>query len=381
MTQVKYAAGQAGPGRSQLFGPGLLRKTVLFVSGIAGVSLLVGLGVSVKLARSAGWDGAAVARWLPWLLLLGSGSYLLRFVRWHCLVRQLAPRSMAENTSRLAAAPMQAPLRSAAHTPGLRLGTSLGIYLAGFAMGLTPGRLGEFCKFTLLRQETGVPEIESAPIFPLERATEAASFAALATAGAVLGHFAPAKLGVSTLAAILAVPGLAILALALRLVTRRSAPRQDSPSHEAALRRLGRGVQAVAGPWPLAQALLCAAGARCCDAALFWSATQAAGLHLSLPGSALAFGIAGLTGGFSLLPAGVGAVEASLVATVSGLGGDPAAALVAALLARCVTLWMWVPAGLFFAVRASAPQGLAESHSVDRSDGQIAAAGRSAVAS
>jgi putative heme transporter len=112
-------------------------------------------------------------------------------------------------------------------------------------------------------------------------------------------------------------------------------------------------VRAVAGPRPTALALLCAALARCCDATLLWSATHAAGLHLSLPASALAFGIAGLTGGFSLLPAGVGAVEASLVATISGLGGDPAAALMAALLARCVTLWIWIPVGLWFALRAT----------------------------
>lgn len=301
----------------------LLRKTVLFVAALAGIFLIVGAGVSVKLAQSAHWDAASVARWLPWLLALGCGSYMLRFLRWHALVRQLARR--------------------------LRFGPSLQIYLAGFAMGLTPGRLGEFCKFTLLRQKTRVPEVQSAPIFPLERATEASSFAALATIGAIAGHLAPARLGASTLAAILAIPALALLALVLRFVAKRS----RGSSKQSTLRQLGRGVQSVAGPRPLALALLCAAGARCCDATLFWCACQAAGLHVSLPLSALAFGIAGLTGGFSLLPAGVGAVEASLVATVSGLGGDPTAALVAALLARCVTLWMWVPAGLWFAFRST----------------------------
>src|SRR5205085_1372271 len=160
------------------------------------------------------------------------GSYLCRFLRWHVLVRQVAPR--------------------------LRLATSLRIYMAGFAMGLTPGRVGELCKFTLLRDATGVSEARSAVIFPIERVTEAASFAA-----------------------------------------------------------------------------------RAVDMLLFWTAGAAVGLAVSLPGAALAWGLAGMTGGLLLLPGGVGAVEGSLVATVAALGGDPSTALLAALLARCMTLWLW----------------------------------------
>ena len=297
-------------------------RTVWFVAAIAAVFLAIGVGLTIRLGHSATWSGGDLTL-LPWLLPLGAGSYLLRFVRWHVLVRQLASR--------------------------LPLGRSLRIYLAGFAMGLTPGRLGEFCKFALLRSATGVPELQSAPIFPLERATEAASFAALAVAGASIGHFQPASLGASALAMILALPLLALLALALRFLSRRSAASTAGSSW----RQLLAGVQSVAGPRPLALALACALTARCFDAALFWTAVRAAGVQLPLPAAALAFGLAGLTGGFSLLPAGVGAVEASLVATVAALGAPAGPALLAALLARCVTLWLWIPPGLWFAFRDS----------------------------
>src|SRR5205823_5865933 len=87
----------------------------------------------------------------------------------------------------------------------------------------------------------------------------------------------------------------------------------------------------------------------------FWIAAGAVGVPVPLAGAALAFGLAGLAGGLLLMPAGVGAVEGSLVATVAALGGDPAGALAAAVLARCLTLWVWVPPGLWLAFRASWP--------------------------
>src|SRR5439155_4104476 len=156
---------------------------------IAAAFLAIGLSVSWQIVQAASWSGAG-ANWLPPMLALGAGSYLLRFLRWHLLARRLAPR--------------------------LGLLPSLRIYLAGFAMGLTPGRIGEFCKFALLRDETGVPEARSLPIFPLERATEAASFAGLAVAGASLGHFDLGRPGLGALAALAAIPILALLGLALR---------------------------------------------------------------------------------------------------------------------------------------------------------------------
>src|SRR5207237_10078081 len=109
---------------------------------LAAAFLAIGLAVSWQMLQAASWSGGG-ADWLPPMLALGAGSYLLRFLRWHLLARRLAPL--------------------------LGLLPSLRIYLAGFAMGLTPGRIGEFCKFALLRDETGVPEARRGPVLPLER--------------------------------------------------------------------------------------------------------------------------------------------------------------------------------------------------------------------
>ena len=47
-------------------------------------------------------------------------------------------------------------------------------------------------------------------------------------------------------------------------------------------------------------------------------------------------------------PGGVGAIEAALVAVLTGLGVDPAAALSIVLVFRLITYWMPVPVCWFF---------------------------------
>jgi len=301
-----------------------MRGLVLFAGAVAAASLAVGLVVTWRLVGSAAFAGSPDP--LLWLFVLGSGSFGLRFLRWHLLATRVAPR--------------------------LRPPASWRIYLAGFALGLTPGRVGELCKFTLLREETGVPEACSTPIFPIERATEAASFAGLALVGAALGHLQLGRLGAGAIGAIVAIPGLALLGLVLRR-------RGSAGGGRRWLRHMAVGVESATNPPWLAGALLCAAIARCCDTALFWRAATWTGASIPLAGAALAFGLAGLAGGLLLLPGGVGAVEGSLVATSTALGADPSAALVAAVLARSLTLWVWIPPGLWLAFRAAARPELA----------------------
>src|SRR5437762_332795 len=98
---------------------GWFRRAVLFACALAGVFLVVGLVATWRIAARTGWEGDELA-WLPLLAAFGAGSYLLRFLRWHVLVRRIAPR--------------------------LSPPTSLRVYAAGFAMGLTPARVGELFK-------------------------------------------------------------------------------------------------------------------------------------------------------------------------------------------------------------------------------------------
>lgn len=257
------------------------------------------------------------------LFALGAGSYMLRFLRWHVLVARLAP--------------------------GLTMRDSLRVYMAGFALGMTPARAGEVLKFSLLKEASGVRELQGLPVFVVERATEAASFFILATLGAVATHASLGHVRIGTLAVIAALPALAAANWLRGYVLRSRSPREGRARRH--LQDFLRGLVSVTSPRTMLAALLCALAARSCDAALFWLATQAVGLQVPFGTAAMAFGVAGLAGGLSLLPAGVGAVEGTLVATLGALGSAPDAALAAALLARFMTLWIWIPPGLWCALR------------------------------
>jgi len=303
-----------------------IRALVRTASLLATVFLLASVFAAWRLSADLSWSWR-IWRSLPVLCVLGAGSYLFRFARWHVLVTRIADR--------------------------LPLLVSLRIYLAGFALGLTPARLGEFLKFALLRDATGIAEMRSAPIFPIERATEAASFLFLVVLGGSLGHFSIGHVNRGAIIATLLLPLLVAIVPVWRFLQQRLQAR-GSVVQRRSVHDLMHGVMAVAGLRPLTLALLFAITARCCDALLFQAATSALGLSIPLAGSALAYGLAGLVGGLSLLPAGAGAVEASLVTTTVALGGSAEAALGAALLCRLLNMWAWVPPGLYIAIRGVA---------------------------
>ena len=104
----------------------------------AGVAVYVGFSICADAGRVA----SALARfhWLAALLacLLALGNYLVRFGRWQYYLRVLGIRVPARD--------------------------SLQVFLAGFALTVTPGKLGEAVKAFLLRESHRVPVSRTAPI-------------------------------------------------------------------------------------------------------------------------------------------------------------------------------------------------------------------------
>lgn len=310
--------------RTGRVGPTTIRVAILTTAVLAAISLLASLWTIWRMgADAAVLESIRLVLFV--LFALGTGSYMLRFLRWHVLVGRIAP--------------------------GLSLRESLRVYMAGFALGMTPARAGEVLKFSLLREATGVRELQGLPVFVIERATEATSFLILALLGAVATHASLGHIRVGTFAAIAVLPVLAAANWLRGYVVRSRSPREGPARRH--VQDFVRGLVSVTSMRTILAATVCALAARSFDATLFWLATQAVGLQVSLGTAAMAFGVAGLAGGISLLPAGVGAVEGTLVATLSALGGAPDAALAAALLARFMTLWIWIPAGLWLALRGA----------------------------
>lgn len=299
-----------------------VRVLVRTVTAIATVALVVGIVLTWRLGGTGAWSATLLHR-LPWLFLLGTGSQGSRFLRWHSLVLRRAPL--------------------------LQVRDSLRIYLSGFALEMTPGRVGAFLKFSLLRRTTGVPEAETVGVLPVEAATEVLSFLLVALAGAIAGGYRLPSIGWGVVIALVVLFALVLIGPLRRRLAGRVRFTERFPIARAFL----AGLLSVGGPWPVLVALLCSLAARCCEVFLFGIATTAVGLHLTPAGTTLAWGASGLAGGLSLLPGGVGAAEGAIVATVLALGGRTTPALAAAVVSRIMTIWLWVPFGLACAVAST----------------------------
>ncbi len=90
---------------------------------------------------------------------LSFANYLIRFVKWQRYLTLL-----------------DIPLKR---------GTSFLIYLAGFSMGVTPGKMGEVFKSWMIRRVTGVRIHKSAPIVIAERYTDLLGYLILVAIGGI----------------------------------------------------------------------------------------------------------------------------------------------------------------------------------------------------
>ncbi len=137
-------------GRRVLFG-------ILF--GIA-VYLAIVLWIDLDDLRQA---AQGIALWpIPAAMGLSFGNYLLRFVKWERYRKLLGVE--------------------------LSLGTSFLIYLSGFSMGVTPGKMGEVLKSWMIRKVTGMRIHQSAPIVIAERLTDLLGYLILMAVGGLVSH-------------------------------------------------------------------------------------------------------------------------------------------------------------------------------------------------
>src|SRR5512138_3551377 len=129
---------------------------------VAGVGVGVAVYVGFSIWADVGRVGEALAsfRWRYALLacLLAAANYGVRFLRWQYYLRRVGVT-----------------------TVGAR--DSLQVFLAGFALTVTPGKLGEAVKAVLLRASHRIPMAKTAPIVIAERVTDLVALLLLAMVG------------------------------------------------------------------------------------------------------------------------------------------------------------------------------------------------------
>ena len=263
---------------------------------------------------------------VPLVLTLTTGNYLLRFLKWELFLRWVGVRHLPRTTS-------------------------LSIFLAGFAMSITPGKVGEWIKALLVAKLARVPMAPIVPVVAIERLTDGIAMLVLGLASAVLGTgwgWQPLVLfGVLVLVGLWLVQQERVVIPLLRLAERVPFARKRTDAimtvYEAARELLAwRRLLLVSGMSIVSWSLECAA--------LFFILV---GFGLSPDGqlaavATFALSAASIAGALSLLPGGLGAAEASiaglLIVLRPGIGAAVAAAATVAI--RLGTLWFGVLVGV-----------------------------------
>lgn len=268
--------------------------------------------------RLAGFSWWALAL----ALALALGNYFLRLLRWNLYLRDRG---------------IEVPRR-----------TSALVFFSGFALSITPGKLGELLKSVFLRQSRGVPVTQSAPVVVAERLTDLVALVLLGLIGVALYGVG---VKIVTGAAALLLVGLAILAWpplahsAIRLLCRPRPLRRFG----ARLIQVYDGLAELVKPRPLSRATALAALAWLAECIAFAVICAGfAGTDVPLGLATLIFAAATLAGALSFLPAGLLVTEAGMTLLLVQVadGFDEPTAVAATILTRLATLWFAVLVGV-----------------------------------
>ena len=270
---------------------------------------------------------AAAREFAPNAVLLGfalaAGNYVIRIARWHYYLRCI--------------------------DIALPIGESSLVFLSGFVMSVTPGKVGEVFKSLLLFESRGVSIARTAPIVIAERLTDLVALVLLTALGSLAfehGVIVAVGGGVLVSAMVLVVAyrplGEAILGFGERIGPIARIMHKLHEAYESLL--------TMVRPGPLFIGTFLAVlawGLEC--AALYVIVHGFPGLHMNWDAATFAYAASTIVGALAMLPGGLGVTEAGMTGLLQTLGGPGMTievATAATMLVRLATLWFAVAIGI-----------------------------------
>lgn len=261
------------------------------------------------------WGSFALA------LALASSNYFIRFAKWQYYLSRLGVRGVAWLDSLL-------------------------VFLSGFVLTITPGKVGEVFKSAVLARTHDVPAERTAPIVVAERLTDAIGVIALIVVGS--GAFAG---GLTW-----AIAGTAAVAVGVGFIVWEHPGRLLTAWLERQSGGLGRlgpkvrvaltSLRVVAGPAALIWPTLLSLAAWACEGVALFVLLRGFGAPVPLGVAVFFYSTATLAGALIPVPGGLGVAETMIQEQLVQLGHVPAGdATAAMILIRFATLWWAVLVG------------------------------------
>ncbi len=296
--------------------------------------LLIGLGLGILVMLGlAFWSDLSLLgsifsrfRWefFPLALACTLFNYLLRFIKWHYYVRRIGARDLTASASAR-------------------------LFVAGFPLAMTPGKVGEALKALWLSEWSGVPFSRGLPVVLAERFSDGLAVLALSA----LGVFSVPVLWPVFLGTLVVSLGIVVLSQIRPLMLAILRALERLPVVGAKIHPLREFYEAgyrLLQPLPLLFAVTLGTISWLGEGIGFYLILLGLGLPAStatLSSAVFVLAVSTLVGSVSALPGGVGAAEASitglLLLTVTA---ETATAAAATLLIRLATLWFGVALGL-----------------------------------
>ena len=313
------------------------------IAVLGGLFALVIVGL-VGLALATGWQETVtqIRRLSLWqigvLLGLSLINYGFRGLRWHLFARRL----------------------------GLHTGLfqNMRHFIGGFAMSVTPGRIGELVRMRWLRRETGWSFERTAPLALVDRASDLVAMALILAMAVVLSATGFSGAIPVTIAALIAayvatrpslLGGLAMFAY--RLVG-------HWPRLFARIRTAARSLQRFSNPTIMTAASALGLIGWLAEGFAFYMLLMWMGADIAFWTAIGIFVFATLAGGLTGAPGGVGGAEAAMIGLLMLEQVPLEISLPATLIIRVTTLWFAIGIGFLtfpFAERAS----LKEHHALE----------------
>jgi uncharacterized membrane protein YbhN (UPF0104 family) len=289
-----------------------------------GLVIVVGLALFADARQVAAEINDFYWPYVPLVLALTLFNYGLRFVKWHYFIRLIGAKD-------------------------IRWADSLRIFVGGFPLALSPGKLAEPMKAVWLKQYTGVPVARGIPVVAAERLSDGLAVLLLSTLGVIAYPqywpvFAAALAGMLGVIALSQIRPLALWCLNLG----ERLPVVSRFSHH--LREFYEGMYQLFG----LRSVLISVGLGMVswlgEGIGFYFVLRGLGLPSSVQTLSVAvfvLSFSTIVGAASSLPGGLGAAEVSIAGMLAlTLGAPQAVAASATLLIRFFTLWFGVALGL-----------------------------------
>jgi uncharacterized protein (TIRG00374 family) len=253
-------------------------------------------------------------------MLLATVNYFARFLRWQYYLGILG-------------------------VTGITAFDSCMVFLSGFVLTITPGKVGEVFKSVVLSQTHGVPVSRTAPIVIAERLTDLIGVVILILCGSA-GFAAGLPWAIAGMLAVFA--GLSAILwerpsrMLLAWVDRTPRFATIAPKlHEAVA-----SLRVLARPSTLLWPLLFSVFAWACEGVGLWVLVRGFGASPPILLAVFFYETASLAGALIPVPGGLGIVETMLHEQLVHLGGvDAAVATSSMILVRFATLWWAVAIG------------------------------------